>query len=72
MSLQIDPNFESRRRMMAKARLDTQVNSEVEVADELLAEIAGKISDDLIRQHTLVSPEQAAELQAHFNLGKED
>lgn len=56
--------------MMAKARLDSKTNAELAVTDELLAEIAGKISDDLIRQHTLVSPEQAAELRAHYDLGK--
>lgn len=68
MRLRIDPNFRSRVEMMRKARLDGIMGEAVAASAAALAETAHNITEDLIAQHTLVSPEQAAELRAHFEL----
>jgi hypothetical protein len=68
MRLRIDPNFRSRVEMMRKARLDGIMGEAVAASAAALAETAHNITEDLIAQHTLVSPEQAAELKAHFEL----
>ncbi len=66
--LQVDPNYASRVKMFKQARLNSLVDEVIADNAETLADVAGKTVDDLIKQHTLVSPKQAAELKAHFNL----
>lgn len=66
--MRLDPNFKSRVEMMRKARMGEIIAHGAATTEALLDQRASDLADDLISQHTLVSPEQAAELEAHFNL----
>ena len=64
----LDPNHQSRVAMMKRARLGNAIDEARAATSAALEKTAGDLADDLLKQHTLVSPDQASELEAHFNL----